>query len=336
MRLIGSLENSTHAKRFAAFLLTEGINAHVEEDDSMWEVWVKDEDQLEAGKAKLEKFRNEPDAALYRDVVAKAQTIQQEKERKRQEYQKNVQVGAPSGGQPKKTPLTITLIALCGIVALMTNFGADAKLTEPTFRALAYNALEKEPARKLVETIGDNPRNPSFATLEKQQVIQASVMKGQIWRLVTPMFIHFGALHLVFNMIWLFQLGRIVEHRYGTLYFGLLVLAIAVVSNFAQASVPSSIGGSQPEMVAGYLMTLFGGMSGVVFGLLGFIWVKSSSDPASGMFMPQSTIMIMLAYMFFCMSPWATGYFANVANWAHGIGLLMGMVAAYVMTSIKR
>ncbi len=333
MRMIGSLDSAQHAEQFAAYLLTEGINNQVEEEGAVWEVWVKDEDDLKQSKALLEKFLANPDDKKYQDGIAKAKLIRKEKERKAREYQKKVHVGTTVGGaQSKSTPLTISLILLCGFVAVMTNFGK--KRSDPILRAFAYNSVAPEKVVELFTQLGVDPNQVSADVLEKQEVRSASILSGQVWRLVTPIFIHHGEMHLVFNMIWLFQLGRLLEIRYGTLYLGLLILVVAVLSTFAQCAVPESIGGSMSYFQpGGYLLNGLGGMSGVVYGLFGFIWVKSSIDPTSRLFIPQSTVTIMLVWLVFCMTPLAEQFgLGNIANWAHGIGLLVGCVAGYVLT----
>lgn len=334
MRMIGSLDDAQQASRFAAFLLTEGIGSQIEEEQGEWEVWIKDEDQLEKSKVFLESFRSDPNDAKYQAALASAESIKKEQERKRREYQKNVKVGAGQVVQ-KKFPVTILLIVLSGIFALLTNFG-KAK-TSAAYRSFAYTSVEPDQTEEIFKELGKNVNAPSTDTLELPRVRHASLFEGQFWRLVTPIFIHFGALHLVFNMIWLYQLGGSIENRYGSLYFLMLVIPIAVISNFVQCAVPESVGGSIAQVIPSVgLLTFFGGMSGVVFGLLGFVWIKSTIDPASRLFIPQSTILFMLGYMFFCMSPWATGIFANVANWAHGIGLMAGIAIAYLLTLMKK
>jgi GlpG protein len=65
----------------------------------------------------------------------------------------------------------------------------------------------------------------------------------------------------------------------------------------------------------------FEGMSGVVYGLLGYIWMKGKFDPASGLYLHPQTVVMMLIWFFACLFK----LIPNVANWAHGVGLVVGM-----------
>ena len=103
-----------------------------------------------------------------------------------------------------------------------------------------------------------------FAVVDGRPVF--SGMQGQYWRLITPAFLHFGWLHIVFNSLWLWELGGKVERVMGHINMFLLFLVIALVSNVSQFV----FGGAG----------LFGGMSGVVYGLLGFSWVAPLFQPA--------------------------------------------------------
>lgn len=90
------------------------------------------------------------------------------------------------------------------------------------------------------------------------------VYGGQVWRLFTPMFLHFGIFHIVFNLLWTLEFGRVIELRQGWPAFILITLAISISANLSQYFV------SGP---------LFGGMSGVIYGLFGYIWIQSWLNP---------------------------------------------------------
>jgi len=120
----------------------------------------------------------------------------------------------------------------------------------------------------------------------------------------------------------LFQFGAMVESLKGTVRLAGLMLVIAVISNVAQAVGPDALGGSP----AG------GGMSGVVYGLFGYVWIKSTFLPEPGFYTSQGTVIILIAWLFLCMTP-AMG---PVANIAHVVGLVVGMVVAYVPSFWRR
>jgi GlpG protein len=70
---------------------------------------------------------------------------------------------------------------------------------------------------------------------------------------------------------------------------------------------------------------MFGGMSGVVYALLGYVWMRGKYDPASGLFVPPPTVTMMLIWF---VAGW-TGILGPIANMAHGAGLVLGMAWGY-------
>ena len=136
-------------------------------------------------------------------------------------------------------------------------------------------------------------------------------MGGEYWRLVTPVFLHFGWLHIVFNCLWLWELGSRVERVMGSVNMIGLFLVIALVSNSAQYL----FGGPG----------IFGGMSGVVYGLLGYAWVAGQLQPRWA-FQPAPAIMLfMVGWLVVCMVGLVEVLgFGAVANAAHLGGLLAG------------
>ncbi|MBI3731760.1 MAG: rhomboid family intramembrane serine protease [Burkholderiales bacterium] len=178
--------------------------------------------------------------------------------------------------------VSIALIALSALVALSSHFGETI-----------------ENLRILFIT---DPDQTGFA----------DIFSGQIWRLLTPAFIHFGPMHLIFNMLWVWDLGIVIENRKGPgFYLGFFVVA-AVISNIAQ-----------------YLFTdnpFFGGMSGVVYGLFSYIWIRGRYDSEFNGIMRKAIVNMMLAWFVLC---W-TGLLGPIANWAHTMGLLVGAAWAYI------
>jgi len=69
----------------------------------------------------------------------------------------------------------------------------------------------------------------------------------------------------------------------------------------------------------------FGGMSGVVYGLLGYIWVRGKLDPGSGLYLHQTTVIMMLVWLAFGF----TGIL-SIANGAHLGGLVVGLGWGYL------
>jgi GlpG protein len=116
-------------------------------------------------------------------------------------------------------------------------------------------------------------------------------------------------------MMWLYQLGSMIEARQGLLRFLLLVVVTGIFSNVAQYLV----GGPQ-----------FGGMSGVVYALAGYVWMRGKHDHASGLFLNQQSVTILLVWLVVCF----TNVLGPVANYAHLGGLVSGMaigrVSAYL------
>ena len=140
----------------------------------------------------------------------------------------------------------------------------------------------------------------------------ADLLAGELWRLFTPIFVHFGALHLLFNMMWLWDLGGAIERLKGGPFLALFVAASGAASNLLQYAITRS-----PD---------FGGMSGVVYALLGYVWMQGRFNPAFGIALHRSTVAMMLAWYALC---W-TGWLGPIANWAHTGGLAMGVAWGFL------
>jgi len=327
MRLIGELENSRLGETFAAYLVTIGIPTKCDDSgDGPCEIWAVEEDQLPQAKEELATFLANPKAAKYAQAIPTANKINQQARDKQKRIQKKIVVGHQK--LSPKPRVTLAIIGICVFVGLFTNLGGA--IDSAIFRGLAFLAIE---APRSFEVWVSFNRNPDSSSLRL-----ASIYAGEIWRVVTPVFIHHGIFHLVFNMLWWFQLGRMIEFRYGKWKFLLLVVVVAAVSTLVQGIMPIRFGGSSPGFTEkGTLLIGMGGMSGVVYGVFGFIWTKSIVDPASRFFLPQSTIVILLVWLVFCMLPGPDDvlltealFGIRIANWAHAIGLFVGIAAGFL------
>lgn len=149
--------------------------------------------------------------------------------------------------------------------------------------------------------------------------LSQTLMSGQVWRMLSPAFLHFGWMHLVFNLMWVWYFGRQIEALQGSRTMLMLLIVAGIGANIAQ-----------------YLTgtVLFGGMSGVVYALLGHVWLMSRRVPYSGFFVPQMLVVFMLGWMVFTMTGLASSVgFGNVANEAHLGGLLVGLVMGWYYSS---
>lgn len=199
--------------------------------------------------------------------------------------------------QPWETPMTLLFIILSVIGCLVVETAAGREWL-PWFTFQSFSRYEFVP-------------------------ISEGIFAGEIWRLVTPAFLHFGFFHLLFNSLWLWDLGRRLEFGLGRWHYVAFVLGTAAASNVSQ------------YMWSGSAM--FGGMSGVVFALVGFIWVRQRFDKHPLYAVPKAIIGFMLVWLVVCMTG-LVDYFigGSVANAAHVGGLVAGMLWAYVVTPRNR
>jgi GlpG protein len=185
-----------------------------------------------------------------------------------------------------KSPVTLVLIALSVVGFMLVYLQAPVSW----LAQLTYTPFSRS---------GDN--------------IQFYETSGQYWRFITPTFIHFGWLHIVFNSLWLWDLGSRVERVMGSVNMLLLFLVIALVSNVAQFV----FGGP----------SVFGGMSGVVYGLLGFCWVGPLLQPSWKIQPTPGIMLFMVGWLLLCVFGIIEVLgFGSIANAAHVGGLLSGAI----------
>jgi GlpG protein len=314
MRQLATLPAEDQARAFADYLLTLRIETRLDPEPGGWAVWVCDEDRVAQARAELEQFTRDPADPRYARAGREADALRRREDKEERAYaRRHVEMRDRFRDRASvwRHPWTTALIVACVVVALLTNLGQDKE--SRTYQALAISSFRSE---------GSTVYWPWL-----QQV-----RHGEVWRLVTPIFLHFGILHIVFNLLMLNSLGGAVESRRGPVRFLLLVLAVAACSNLAEyyagphwAPGPSIEWGSGP---------LFGGMSGVNYGLFGYIWARARYEPASGFVMYPSTVLLMTAWYVLCFLPGMP-----VANMAHTAGLVLGVLigaAPHLWRSLRR
>jgi GlpG protein len=322
MRQAGLLPEERDAHRFAAWLVTQRIEAHAEQEQQGWAVWIREEDQLAKAREALEHFRANPRDARYQNAERSAEQIQREAEEQRKRAKGNVvemrgRWTAGPGGVPRRCPLVLALIGVSILVTLLVPKPDSRAGVRSSSANLYRNLLFTDP--RILPVGGEAPN------------VWASVLQGQVWRLVTPIFIHFGPVHLIFNALMLYSLGGQIEDRRGTRFTALLVLILAITSNLGQAfeiSLTSPYG-------------QFGGLSGVVYGVFGYLLIRVRAGNREGYALSQLTVIILLTSFFLCIARSLPGteellsFMPAIANSAHVVGLFVGMALAWIPTGTR-
>lgn len=312
MRRIGGNLTRPQAERLSDYLFTRDISVAVEEtSDGTYEVWAKDEDQLEKAREELSEFLQNPDAPRYQ-VNRRANELRRQQEKEKRKKLKLQRKFQPRGVGTTAGSLVVPLIIACVLLSLLTNFGdppnrAQLMRSEGQlpFSFRMYNQLTLVP--RVIDADDPNAPDPSNPI--------SAIAQGQVWRLVTPLLLHGGVMHLLFNSILLYQLGRIVEMLRGRWFMLALFLIGGIVGMFAQAYGPPALGGS-PYVI---------GASGGVLALFTYLWLRPTVDPSMPFRMSMTNVMIILGFVVFSM---VSNLFPNIAHLAHLGGIGVGAVAA--------
>jgi len=278
MRAVGEFSEEEMATTFSTYLRLEGIPNETEEDEGVWTIWVTDEESLERASRELDIYRENPHRTEYLKAARRQEAKSESRERSSRSRYKKIDLGRKWRTKARAGTITMGLIGISAVVFILMGLQEKDSLTQ----FLAVSKFKSSSEKVLEE-----------------------VLSGQVWRLVTPIFLHFGILHFVFNMLWLFELGGMIENRKGAWFLVSIVLLTAVISNLGQYFA---------------IETYFGGMSGVVYALFGYVWMKGKFDPGDGMGVPPSTVFIMMGWFLLCFT-----VIPGIANEAHAIGLVMGM-----------
>ncbi len=299
MRYIGNVPTEMDSIRLGDHLFLMGVDVQVEPAGGAWEVWVRDEDKVEMGRRELAQYCQTPADPRYQQAQVEAEKRRRSLERERRQSQSLQRDGreAFAAGPSRRRPLVLLVVILSSLVFILTDRGS---ISSPITRDLLFVEPKPQAIRDTVE-------------------IWSSIRGGEVWRLVTPAFLHFGWPHILMNLLALSHFAGLIEDRRGTVRIALMVLLLAVVSNVGQAM-------WEPA-------ARFGGLSGALFGLFGYLWMMTHFRPESGLTIRPETVIFTLVFYAVCiasrfdvMADTLGQWMPPVANAAHTAGLVAGVV----------
>ncbi|AGP83875.1 rhomboid family intramembrane serine protease GlpG [Alteromonas mediterranea] len=268
------------AHLLANYLTSQNITANVVQSDKEFVVVLNEDAHIDRAKIIAEDFLANPTHPKYQQAAW--------------DSGKNVQL-APSGSgfsmrniitDAVKAPFTSVVFILCVAVYGLSLLGMFAPIAQ----------------RLLMQP---------FSVLAQNQ---------EWWRLLGPAFIHFSALHIIFNLLWWAMLGAKIERTLGMSMLLIVFIVSATISNAAQAIFSEPVQGN---------LYLFGGLSGVVYAVMGFVWWLGWLRPSWGLSLPNSIVGFMLVWL---VLGYADILWVNMANAAHTAGLISGCLLAATLS----
>lgn len=160
-----------------------------------------------------------------------------------------------------------------------------------------------------------------FALLRYPEVLAGADLATAWWRLLTPAILHFSFMHIAFNLLWWWELGGLIERGQSGGRLLVITVVIALVSNAAQGL---QYGNS------------FGGLSGVIYGLLGYLWLYPLVNPAAGFRVRREILWFMLGWLALGYTGLLDVLFGPVSNVGHLSGLLAGMALGVTVGMVNR
>jgi GlpG protein len=353
MRLIAEFQTEKQAFGFQTYLQNHGVNSLYDTAQSMYRVWIVEEDDFDKAITYYQEWQHNPQEAPP-PPLSKAP----------EHAQWRVRIDTPQ----LRSPFSMNnfIIILCGFIYLWMGFQVNRFISErgeyelqyvtfPLMQELLFDtpphltAYEKFFDEYPVKTEADMKQLPADAQdcfkkieatptwagiagmLESHDwsllqelpkgTLFEKIREGQVWRLFTPVLLHGSFLHILFNMLWLFILGRQIEERIGITRYLLLSLLLGVMGNVTQYLVSGPV---------------FLGYSGIITGMVGFIWMRQKIAPWEGYPLQKPVIVFItvfvlamlvlgLIFMIAKFFNFGAGYDV-IANTAHVMGGIFGVL----------
>ena len=143
------------------------------------------------------------------------------------------------------------------------------------------------------------------------------LLNNEWWRLLTPTFLHFSLTHLAFNCLWIYILGSKIEELDGKGLLLFVFVTSSILSNAGQFLWTQQI--------------LFGGLSGGVYGLLGYCFIIELDGKKGRYGLPEALYLFMLIWLLIGFTGILSVFgFGNIANTAHLVGMIAGFILGFI------
>ena len=279
MYRVKQLDTGVDLSDFSRWLNGQGVAHRITEESGHQVLWLENPEHATPVLAALARYLEEPG---LRAAVG-------------QQNRSPVFVGGRWQPSPRHAPMVLGMILLAVVMVLLTAMG-----TNKMAAALMFV----------------DPRHYDWSTLAgRLDALSATLTQGQIWRLLTPDFLHFSWSHILFNSVMLWFLGSQVEWFDGRGRLLVLFLGTSIFSNGLQ------------YLVSG---PLFGGLSGVVYGILGYCWLSQRRVPRFQF--PPALVTFSVVWMVIGFTPLTSILgMGQMANEAHLGGFVSGVVLAAIL-----
>lgn len=337
MRLIWTSDDEQKLLNFYYFLLTKGVQGHIEMESAYTEgskragaLWIVDEDDVRLAKQWLDEYLKDIHHPQFQGARLEGRAIEAAS---RSTLDKKAAASAPevqvtNHKRSSIGPWTLALIITCSTLFILGLINAldttgKVKVGSDLYEALMFDS----PAPGQGEWPGVYELFLDYfkqkGTLSLSMPLFERVRQGEVWRLFTPSLLHGNLFHIFFNLIWLIVLGTQIERRVGGLRYLALVIFMGVFSNTCQ------------YLMGGYR---FLGFSGVICGMLSYIWLRQRAAPWEGYQLQEGTVAFIACFItvlaFAELVAFYLDLFHNmvistgVANTAHLSGALAGVLCA--------
>lgn len=273
---VGVLPDQAQALKFVDFLSSLGIKATVKMTfGGNYTIFVAEERDVSQAKLELLRFGNNPFAKAYNQA-----SWQRGKSYRKERSFNSTFIGFSLGSYRWSLfSLTSIVEIICLVVYILTLVPS---LEPSVMRALSWTYLEQVTAL------------------------------FELHRVITPVFLHFGILHIAFNLVMFEALARPIERYLGLAKLAYILFSLTIFSNAVELLI------SKPN-------TIFGGISGVVYGVIGYMGVLSRrTDLPASFKLPNGLLLVSVIFI-------GIGFlFDGIANMSHLSGLVLGLVLGFV------